>query len=120
MQKNASKGLYTMIGEGTVIEGSLIAPHGLRIDGSVNGKVQTNDVLTVGATGVIEAEVFAKSAVVGGKIRGNLQVEDRLELQSNASLIGNLSTRNLVIQEGAQFHGNCSMEQTLSQTIPAK
>jgi len=119
MQKTGSKGLYTMIGEGAVIEGSLIAPHGLRIDGSINGKVQTNDVLTVGTTGVIEAEVSAKSAVVGGKIRGNLHVEDRLELQSNASLIGNLSTRNLVINEGAQFHGNCSMEHRLAQNPPA-
>jgi cytoskeletal protein CcmA (bactofilin family) len=118
MQKNGSKGLYTMIGEGTVIEGRLVAPHGLRIDGSVNGSIETNDILTVGTTGVIEAEVSAKSAVVGGRIQGNLQVEDRLELQANASLIGNVSTRNLVIHEGAQFHGNCAMEHRPAQ-IPA-
>jgi len=110
MQKNGTKGLYTMIGEGTVIEGSLIAPHGLRIDGTINGKVKTTDALTVGATGVLEADVFAKSAVVGGKIKGNLTIEDRLELQENASLVGNVSTRNLVIHEGALFHGNCAME----------
>jgi cytoskeletal protein CcmA (bactofilin family) len=115
MQKNNSKGLYTMVGEGTVIEGSLIAPHGLRIDGTVNGRVETSDVLTVGTTGIIEAELSAKSAVIGGKIKGNLKVEDRLELQENASLIGNVSTRNLVIHEGAQFHGNCAMEQRPAQ-----
>jgi cytoskeletal protein CcmA (bactofilin family) len=109
MKKNGSKGLYTMIGEGAVMEGSLAVPHGLRIDGSVNGRIETSDVLTVGSMGVIEAEIKAKSAVVGGKITGNMHIEDRLELQAHASLAGNLTTRNLIVHEGAQFHGNCSM-----------
>jgi cytoskeletal protein CcmA (bactofilin family) len=37
-------------------------------------------------------------------------VEDRVELEANASLIGDLKAKDLVINEGATFHGNCSMD----------
>ena len=60
MKKNGSKGLYTMIGEGAVMEGSLAVPHGLRIDGSVNGRIETSDVLTVGSMGVIRQKLKRK------------------------------------------------------------
>jgi cytoskeletal protein CcmA (bactofilin family) len=110
MQKNSNKGLYTMIGEGTTFEGTIIVPHSIRIDGIMKGKIETAETLTIGNTGVVDANIIAKSAIIAGKVVGNLSVEDRVELESQASLIGDLKTRDLVINEGATFHGNCSME----------
>jgi cytoskeletal protein CcmA (bactofilin family) len=106
----ARKGDFTMIGEGSIFEGTISAPHYLRIDGTAKGKIETTDVLIVGSNGIIEADVRAKSAVIGGKVKGNMFVEDRVELQSKATLVGDLKTRDLVINEGCIFHGNCSME----------
>lgn len=108
MDKN-SKGLYTMLGEGTVLEGSLRVPHSIRIDGTLKGKIDTAEMLTVGSTGLVEADMKAKSAVIGGKVVGNLIADDRVELEANSSLVGDLRTRDLIINEGAVFHGNCSM-----------
>jgi cytoskeletal protein CcmA (bactofilin family) len=99
-----------MIGEGTSLEGSIVVPHSIRIDGSLKGKIETSETLTVGENGVIEADIIAKSAIIAGKVVGNLSVEDRVELESQASFIGDLKTRDLVINEGATFHGNCSMD----------
>jgi cytoskeletal protein CcmA (bactofilin family) len=110
MQKNSNKGLYTMIGEGTTFDGTIVVPHSIRIDGTMKGKIETSETLTVGNLGVIDADVIAKSAIIAGKVVGNLIVEDRVELEGQASLIGDLKTRDLVINEGATFHGNCSME----------
>jgi cytoskeletal protein CcmA (bactofilin family) len=110
MDKGSHKGDFTMIGEGSVFEGTISAPHYIRIDGTAKGKIESTDALIVGATGVIEADIKAKSAVIGGKVKGNLIVEDRVELESNASFVGDLKTRDLVINEGCVFHGNCSME----------
>ena len=109
MDKNSSKGLYTMIGEGTVVEGTVRVPHSVRVDGTVRGELHTVETLTIGATGVVEADVTARSAIIGGKVVGNLSVEDRVELESKASLTGDLKAMDLVINEGATFHGNCSM-----------
>jgi cytoskeletal protein CcmA (bactofilin family) len=109
MERGSNKGLYTMIGEGTVVEGNITVPHSVRIDGLLKGRLETAESVTIGSSGVVEADVVAKSAIIGGKVVGNVAVDDRVELESNASLIGDLTTRDLVINEGATFHGNCTM-----------
>ena len=110
MDSKQAKSAYTLIGEGAVVEGAVYVPHALRVDGTIKGKLQTAEMLTVGVTAVIEADVIAKSAVIGGTVKGNVTVHDRVELQSKASVIGDLRTRELMINDGAVFHGNCSME----------
>jgi cytoskeletal protein CcmA (bactofilin family) len=109
MEKGA-KGAYTIIGEGAEFEGSLIVPHDVRIDGRLKGKLETTESLTIGSSGNVEADIKARNALVGGKVTGNLIVEERVELEANSALIGDLKTTDLVIGEGAVFHGNCSME----------
>jgi cytoskeletal protein CcmA (bactofilin family) len=109
MEKGHGKGLYTILGEGTHFEGSLSVPHNLNINGYFYGKIETAELITVGQTGMVKAEIKAKNAIVAGQIQGNLMAEDRVELEKNSTLIGDLRTRELIINEGALFHGNCSM-----------
>ncbi len=109
MEKGHGKGSYTILGEGTVFEGSMVVPHNLRIEGSIKGRIETSEEITISGSGIVNADIKAKSAIIGGQIVGNLMVEDRVELEQNASLIGDLRTKDLVINEGAIFHGNCSM-----------
>jgi len=109
MEKGHGKGSYTILGEGTMFEGSVIVPHNLRVEGSFKGRIETSEEIVIGGTGVVNADIKAKSAIVGGQIIGNLMVEDRVELEQNASLIGDLRAKDLIINEGAVFHGNCSM-----------
>jgi cytoskeletal protein CcmA (bactofilin family) len=116
MEKHG-KGAYTLIGEGAVMEGEITSPHPVRIDGTLKGKLETAEMLTVGSTGAVEANVIAKSAIIGGKVVGNLTVEDRIELESNASLVGDLRARDLVINEGAVFHGNCAMDNGQTEKV---
>ena len=106
-------GQLTILGEGCVVEGSLSVPHDVRIDGTLKGKIVTEGVLTVSETGIIEAtDVSAKSALIFGKLTGNLNTDDRVELGGSALLAGDLKTRELVINEGAVFQGHCSMTDT--------
>jgi cytoskeletal protein CcmA (bactofilin family) len=113
----SNKGLYTIIGEGTSFEGSISVPHSLRIDGSFKGKIDTTEVLTIGSAGLVEADIIAKSAIIGGKVIGNLTVHERVELETNSSLVGDLKTRDLIINEGAIFHGNCTMDTSKEDAI---
>jgi cytoskeletal protein CcmA (bactofilin family) len=110
MEKGSGKTLLTMIGEGAVFEGVLSVPHSIRIDGTLrNGRLETTETLTVGATGVVEADVTARNAIIGGIVIGNVSIAERLELESHASLTGDLKARTLVVNEGATFKGKSVM-----------
>ncbi len=115
MEKKNEKGFLTMIGEGTAFEGTITVPHSLRIDGNFKGRIDTAEMLTIGKNARVEADIRSKSAIIGGRVTGNIVAEERVELEAEASLIGDLQTRDLVISEGAVFHGKCSMREAPAQ-----
>jgi len=102
--------ISTIIAKGTKITGNIDMQGSLRIDGYLKGQVSSSETLTVGGSGVVEGEVRVKEAVVGGKVMGNLVATQKVELESNASILGDVKTRVFVIKEGGIFHGNCSMK----------
>jgi cytoskeletal protein CcmA (bactofilin family) len=115
MEKKTEKGFYTMIGEGASFEGTVTVPHGIRIDGSFKGKIEASEMLTIGSAGIVEADVKAKSVIIGGKVSGNIVGAERVELEPRASFIGDLQTKDLVINEGALFHGKSVMKENSVQ-----
>jgi len=109
MDKNG-KGLLNIIGAGSVFEGTINVPHSIRIDGAFKGRIQTAESITVGETGVVEAEIRAQNAFVFGKVMGNMYIDERVELHTTAVAIGDLHAKELVVKEGAIYHGHCSMQ----------
>lgn len=107
-------GLNTIIGKDSIIEGTIQVQGGIRIDGVVRGKVSASETLTVGDGGTIEAELSAKVAIIGGKVTGNVFAHDKVELQSKAEVEGDITTKNLIVEEGAVFHGKCNMKNSSS------
>jgi cytoskeletal protein CcmA (bactofilin family) len=97
------------IGAGTYLEGNIETKGSLRIDGKVKGIVKSGDTLTVGSSGEIVGEVHVKNAIVGGRIEGNVNIEQKLVLESTSSLSGNLRASKLIIDEGAFFSGKSQM-----------
>ncbi len=106
-------GLDTIIGKGSVIEGSLQVEGEIRIDGTVKGKISSTGSLTVGNGGIIEADLDTKVAVIGGNVTGNILASDKIELQSKAVVEGEITTKNLTVEEGAVFQGKCNMKDTI-------
>jgi cytoskeletal protein CcmA (bactofilin family) len=109
------------LGTGTFVEGTVETKGSLRIDGRVKGAVKTADTLTIGAKGEVYGEVQARMAIVGGKIDGNVNAEEKLVLEANSILIGNLKTKKLVIDDGAIFQGKSDMgapKQAKKETSP--
>lgn len=100
----------TFISDGTQILGDIKVEHDLRVEGYLKGTVEVGGMLILGPTGKIEGQVNARSATVAGQILGNLRGQDKIVLETKSTLIGDLQTRELVINEGALFQGNCSMQ----------
>ena len=112
--------MNTIIGKDSMIEGTIKVQGGVRIDGAVRGRISASESLAVGDSGMVEAELAVKSAVIGGKVFGNIFAQDKIELQAKAVVEGDVTTKNLVVEEGAVFHGRCNMKDTSTETTPAE
>jgi cytoskeletal protein CcmA (bactofilin family) len=87
------------------IKGSIRFVNELTIDGKIEGEISSEGVLTVGENAEIQGEIRTKSVSVHGKVTGNITVDERCELKSQATLIGDLKASRLLIEEGATFVG---------------
>ena len=100
----------TIVGKGASFDGLLEISGGLRVDGTVKGKVVSADVVFIGPSGTVDADIEAKEAIVGGIVRGNIKAPDKVELQAKCQVEGDVVTYSLVVEQGALFHGNCQMK----------
>jgi cytoskeletal protein CcmA (bactofilin family) len=115
MKKNNSESdglMNTIIGKDTVINGTLDIKGALRVDGTVKGKINCSDCVTVGSSGIVEAEIEAESAIIAGRMMGNVVTTETIELQAKCEMEGDLKTKSLVIEQGAVFCGACNMKDT--------
>ena len=103
--------MNTIIGKDTVFSGTLDVKGALRVDGTVKGKIICSDCVTVGSTGVVEAEIEADSAIIAGRMVGNVDTTEKIELQAKCEMEGDLKTKSLVIEQGAVFCGACNMKE---------
>jgi len=95
--------------KGCKISGKLFFEGPTRVDGQVDGEIGGNDVVTIGETAVVTAQVKATSVVIAGKVSGDITATKRIEIRPSAKVMGNLVTPILVVQEGAIFEGHCTM-----------
>ena len=94
------------IGKSVVIRGELTGNEDLYLDGEIEGNVNLRDhKLVIGPNGKIKATITARDVVVHGRVEGNLTASDRVELKRNCTLIGDVSTQRIVIEDGAFFKG---------------
>src|SRR5260370_30325269 len=104
-------GDLTQIAKSVVIKGELSGSEDLYIDGQVEGSIDLkNFILTVGPSGQVKASVEAKGIVVQGKLEGNLQASDRVELRKSAIVSGDISTQRISIEEGAYLKGKVDIQ----------
>ncbi len=83
----------------------------LRIDGTVEEPISLKCYrLTVGRSAKVIAEVVAREVVVYGKVCGNLRALDCIEIKKDGSVVGNLTTARILIEDGAYFKGNIEIE----------
>lgn len=94
------------LGAGLHVKGEITGNEDLHIDGTVEGLVQLDDrKLTVGATAKLTADIIAREVVVYGSVKGNLRARDRIEIKKDGSVVGDLTTARIMIEDGAYFKG---------------
>jgi len=114
---SASRG-QASIGKSLKIKGTITGTEDLYIDGQVEGTIRLEqNSLTIGPNGTVDADVFAKDIVIEGKVTGNVNAGDRIDIRKTGSLNGDLSAARIVIEDGAVFRG--SVEIVKPESAPA-
>ena len=107
----SGRGEGAVIGRSIRIDGDLQGEEDLRIEGTVNGTVQLkNNALTIGTGGTITANVYAKSVTVEGRMDGDLFASERISIQKNAQVQGNITAPRVNLEDGAKFKGSIEMD----------
>src|SRR5271154_1653204 len=109
----ASSGNTARLGSSLHVKGEITGNEDLLIDGTVEGLVQLEDrKLTVGASAKVTADVIAREVVVYGNVKGNLRARDRIEIKKDGSVVGDLTTARISIEDGAYFKGSIEIDKT--------
>src|SRR5580658_1391937 len=106
-----TSGTTARLGASLHIKGEITGNEDLQIDGSVEGLVQLEDrKLTVGASARVTADIIAREVIVYGNVKGNLRARDRIEIKKDGSVVGDLTTARIMIEDGAYFKGSIEID----------
>jgi cytoskeletal protein CcmA (bactofilin family) len=100
-----------LIGSSLQIKGHITGTEDVQIDGKVEGPISlAGHELTVGPNALLNSEVDAGAVVVYGKIVGNVQARNRVDIKRDGSVIGDISTARISIEDGAHFKGRIEID----------
>jgi cytoskeletal protein CcmA (bactofilin family) len=108
------------IGASLEIKGRVSGEEDLQIDGKVEGPVVLRGHrLTVGRSGQLTSEISARELVVYGKVTGNINASDRVEIKKDGSVIGDIQTSRISIEDGAMFKGRIEIDRPGVKPAPS-
>ena len=100
-----------VIGPSLTIRGQVTGSEALQIDGKVEGPISlSGHELTVGPNAQLNSEIDAGAVVVYGKVVGNVQAQSRVDIKREGSVIGDISTARISIEDGAHFKGRIEID----------
>jgi cytoskeletal protein CcmA (bactofilin family) len=98
------------IGRTVVIKGEISGSESLYIDGRVEGSLSFSDHrVTVGRNGVVAANITAREVVIMGKVTGNIQCSDRVDIRTEGSLTGDVVSHRISVEDGALLRGSVQL-----------
>ena len=118
--KLSFKNIHTMVGPDAEIRGDINLNEGLIIYGKVYGSISSGGDIRIGKTGKVYGDIKAHNIHVGGEVFGNVTIDDKAELGKYSTLDGDLIYKQLYIEEGAKFQGQCTIlneQDNLKQNI---
>jgi cytoskeletal protein CcmA (bactofilin family) len=105
---------YSVVDEQLVIRGELTTEGTIRVDGRIEGRMHRAETLIVGASGVVIGDIEAREVVVAGTIQGNIVADTRVEIQSTASVRGDIRSASMMLHEGGTVNGHVTVDQQQS------
>jgi cytoskeletal protein CcmA (bactofilin family) len=104
------------LGQSLQVKGEITGTEDLLIDGAVEGRIHLDErKLTVGTTAKVTADIEARDVVVYGYLKGNVRAKGRVEIKKDGAIIGNLTTAQIMIEDGAGFKGTIEIDRSVAE-----
>ena len=102
------------LGSSLQVKGEISGTEDLLIEGPVEGLIQLDGrKLTVGTEARLTANINAREVVVYGYVKGNVRATGKIEIKKGGSVNGNLTTAQIMIEEGADFKGTIEIDRSV-------
>jgi cytoskeletal protein CcmA (bactofilin family) len=113
--------LKNVLNSDVEIKGDLKCSGEMTFDGKIDGDIHADGALTLGDTSGVNGNVNAQSAVVRGKVNGNIVAREKLEMKAKSELFGDIRAAKLTIEEGVVFVGKAEINPNkIAQTPPVQ
>jgi len=106
---NGDSQVPNIIAVGTNITGDINSEGDFRIEGTIKGKIVAKGRIVVGESGIVEGELYCSDADICGKVIGTLKVGNLTILKATSIFNGDVTTKKISIEPGAEFSGTCTM-----------
>jgi cytoskeletal protein CcmA (bactofilin family) len=106
---NGPEGL-SILAAGTRIKGEVEVEGVIKIEGTVEGTVKAQGQVLVVKGGIVEGDIYARQAIIGGEARGAVFADERVEVQATSIVNGDITTPQITVLEGGKINGNIRME----------
>lgn len=103
--------LYNALTAGSKIIGTIIADSDIRLDGIVEGDLESSGKVVIGESGKLKGTIICQNAEIMGHLDGKITVKNTLALRATSNLKGEVCTQTLIVEPNAMFNGTCSMNQ---------
>ncbi|HPP06144.1 MAG TPA: polymer-forming cytoskeletal protein [Syntrophorhabdaceae bacterium] len=113
---NEKNKLASFIGAGSYFKGDVSVKGAFRVDGELEGTIKA-DTLIVGEKAHIKGDIAVKNANIGGRVEGNINAENLVEIGPKGYVNGNISTGKISIAEGGIYNGKITMDNTPSKIV---
>lgn len=101
------------------IVGEVSSDEELQVEGELEGQLTLKNKLTIGPTSKVNANIKANEVVIFGTVKGNVEAENRISLRAGASIVGDIKTAGIVIEDGAYFKGGIDISRGENgKTVP--
>jgi cytoskeletal protein CcmA (bactofilin family) len=111
----------SFLGPSLEIKGKISGEEDLQIDCKVEGPITLQgQKLIAGRSAQLHSEIAAREVVVYGKITGNVRAQDRVEIKKDGSVLGDITTARISIEDGAYFKGRIEIERSKASASVAE
>jgi cytoskeletal protein CcmA (bactofilin family) len=95
-----------VIGPSMTMKGEIRTREELVVEGEVEGMLESQSSITIGPNGKVKANIRAREVAIFGAVKGNVEVSEKIAIRGKGSLVGDIKTAGISIDDGAYFKGS--------------
>ena len=108
-QQHSTEEIGNILEASTVVKGDLKSDRGFRIDGTIEGSLESKGAIVIGESGAVLGDVRGGDVIVVGRVEGNIVARGHLDIRSSGKVVGDVKAASFRIETGGMFLGTSRM-----------